>query len=243
MNAEVLQSRIIAASPAITVRNLTKVHNRGARATDVLDDLSLVIGAGEFVAIMGPSGSGKTTLLNLMGGLDRPTHGEIEVFGEAITRMSRQALSRWHAGGVGFIFQFYNLIPVLTTVQNVALPLSLQGVPADERRRRAEAALALVGLAGRGGHYPTELSGGEQQRVAIARAVVTGPRLLLCDEPTGDLDRQTAAEVMALLDILHRDRGMTIVLVTHDPKVAAQADRIIHLEKGEIVAEEVPARG
>jgi len=240
MNAEVLKAEIGRGPAAVEISGLTKVHNRGARATDVLDDLSLTIAEGEFVAIMGPSGSGKTTLLNLIGGLDQPTDGSIAVRGVPIGRMSRGQLSKWHATQVGFVFQFYNLIPVLTALRNVELPLSLLGVSRGERRRRAAAALDLVGLGDRADHYPTELSGGEQQRVAIARAVVGGPALLLCDEPTGDLDRDTAVEVMELIAMLQREHGKTIVLVTHDPAVARRADRIIHLNKGVIVEEEVP---
>jgi putative ABC transport system ATP-binding protein len=240
MNAQIMKAEIGPGQAAVEICGLTKVHNRGARATDVLDNLSLTIAEGEFVAIMGPSGSGKTTLLNLIGGLDKPSDGTIAVRGVPIGRMSRGQLSKWHATQVGFVFQFYNLIPVLTALRNVELPLSLLGVSRGERRRRAAAALDLVGLGDRADHYPAELSGGEQQRVAIARAVVGGPALLLCDEPTGDLDRDTAVEVMELIAMLQREHGKTILLVTHDPAVAHRADRIIHLNKGVIVDEEVP---
>ncbi|HET6435781.1 MAG TPA: ABC transporter ATP-binding protein [Xanthomonadaceae bacterium] len=221
-------------APMVHLEDVSRVHLRGGRGTEVLAGVDLAIGAGEFVAVMGPSGSGKTTLLNLIGGLDRPSRGRVRVQGVALDRMTRGALARWRAAQVGFVFQFYNLIPVLDARHNVALPLSLQRLPRAERRRRAEDALRLVGLEHRMCHHPHELSGGEQQRVAIARAIVTNPSLLLCDEPTGDLDRQTGVEIMELLSILNRDYGKTVVMVTHDPEAARFARRTIRLDKGRL---------
>jgi len=219
----------------IRVRNLDKIYARGGEEIHVLQGLNLDVEEGEFVAFMGPSGSGKTTLLNLLGGLDLPTSGSITVAGDEITALSGSKLSAWRARHVGFIFQMYNLIPVLTALQNVELPLLLTRLSKAERREHAEAALALVGLQGRMGHYPRQLSGGQEQRVAIARAIVADPTFLLCDEPTGDLDRRAADDVMELLTELSGKHGKTILLVTHDPRSAQRAGTILHLEKGTLV--------
>jgi len=201
----------------------------------VLHHIDLAIEAGDFVALMGPSGSGKTTLLNLIGGLDSPTEGEIAIAGQRIDRMGETALAQWRAANVGFVFQFYNLLPMLSARRNVELPLLLTRLNAAQRRRNAEVALELVGLSDRSAHKPGELSGGQQQRVAIARAIVSDPMLLVCDEPTGDLDRQSAAEVLALLQELNRDHGKTVIMVTHDPKAAEYARHTLHLDKGTLV--------
>ena len=227
----------------VTIRNLHKTYQRGPEKIDVLHGIDLAIGAGDFVALMGPSGSGKTTLLNLIGGLDSPTAGEIEVGGQRIDTMRSGQLSQWRSQHVGFVFQFYNLMPTLSAQKNVELPLLLTRLGAAQRKRNAAIALQLVGLSDRGKHRPNELSGGQQQRVAIARAIVSDPTLLICDEPTGDLDRQSAEEILALLQSLNRDHGKTIVMVTHDPKAADHAQRTIHLDKGTLAAETaVPAR-
>jgi putative ABC transport system ATP-binding protein len=218
--------------PLIAVRDLTKTYRRGSESIEVLHGVDLDIDRGDFVALMGPSGSGKTTLLNLIGGLDRPTAGTIEVDGRRIDRLSSGELARWRAATVGFVFQFYNLLPVLTAQANVELPLLLTDLPASERRRRATIALALVGLADRTRHKPKELSGGQEQRVAIARAIVSDPALLVCDEPTGDLDRATGDEILRLLQMLNREHGTTLVMVTHDPKAAEYARRQVRLDKG-----------
>lgn len=223
----------------VNLQGVSKVHQKHGRSVHIFDELDLNIEQGEFVSIMGPSGSGKTTLLNLMGGLDRPSKGQVEVCGVEIDRLSRGQLAQWRATQVGFIFQFYNLLPVLNAWRNVELPLSLAGIKKSDRRRRAEAALQLVGLEDRVNHYPSEMSGGEQQRVAIARAIVGGPSLLLCDEPTGDLDRETGLEVMQLLQMMNREYGKTIVVVTHDPKVSEYTNRLIMLEKGELNSTQV----
>jgi len=227
------------ASPAslVKVRQLEKTYRRGTERIAVLQGVDLDIAQGEFLALMGPSGSGKTTLLNLLGGLDQPTAGSIEVGGERIDQLSSGALSRWRAAHVGFVFQLYNLLPVLTAQRNVELPLLLTRLSAADRRRRAGIALSVVGLADRAKHYPRQLSGGQEQRVGIARAIVTDPTLLLCDEPTGDLDRKSGDEILALLSALNRDHGKTIVMVTHDPHAAACATRLVHLEKGLLVDE------
>jgi putative ABC transport system ATP-binding protein len=219
-------------SALIRVRDLDKIYSRGGEEIHVLQGLNLDVEEGEFVAFMGPSGSGKTTLLNLLGGLDLPTSGSITVAGDEITALSGSKLSAWRARHVGFIFQMYNLIPVLTAFQNVELPLLLTRLSKAERREHAEAALALVGLQERMDHYPRQLSGGQEQRVAIARAIVADPTFLLCDEPTGDLDRKAAEEIMGLLTALSRDYGKTVLLVTHDPRSAERAGTILHLEKG-----------
>jgi putative ABC transport system ATP-binding protein len=220
------------AEELVQVRGVTKSYRRGGATIEVLHGVDLDIPRGEFVALMGPSGSGKTTLLNLIGGLDTPTGGSIVVDGHRIDRLSSAELARWRAAHVGFVFQFYNLLPVLTAQRNVELPLLLTTLSAAERKRHAAIALDLVGLADRAAHKPKELSGGQEQRVAIARAIVSDPTLLVCDEPTGDLDRATATEIMALLQTLNREHGKTIVMVTHDPKVAEYASRQLHLDKG-----------
>ncbi|MCI0403038.1 MAG: ABC transporter ATP-binding protein [Acidobacteria bacterium] len=219
----------------IRVRGLDKKYQRGSEEIDVLQGLNLDVGAGEFVAFMGPSGSGKTTLLNLLGGLDVPTDGSITVAGDEITHMSRRELSAWRARHVGFVFQMYNLIPVLTAYQNVEMPLLLTRLSGRERRQHVEVALSLVGLVERMHHYPRQLSGGQEQRVAIARAIVSDPSFLLCDEPTGDLDRRSADEIMDLIGRLVREFGKTVLLVTHDPRAAERADVVLHLEKGVLV--------
>ncbi len=219
----------------VRARRLDKTYRRGGEEIHVLQGLNLDVAAGEFVAFMGPSGSGKTTLLNLLGGLDVPTSGSITVAGDEITNMSGPRLTAWRARHVGFVFQMYNLIPVLTAFQNVELPLLLTRLSKAERRRHVEAALSLVGLADRMRHYPRQLSGGEEQRVAIARAVVADPTFLLCDEPTGDLDRKSAEEIMELLDRLVREYGKTVLLVTHDPRAAERAHALLHLDKGVLV--------
>jgi putative ABC transport system ATP-binding protein len=216
----------------VEIRGVTKHYRRGGETIEVLHGVDLDIPRGDFVALMGPSGSGKTTLLYLIGGLDRPTSGSIVVDGQRIDQLSSGALSRWRAANVGFVFQFYNLLPVLSAQRNVELPLLLTALGAAERRRRAAIALALVGLADRARHRPRELSGGQEQRVAIARAIVSDPTLLVCDEPTGDLDRATAHEILTLLQMLNQEHGKTIVMVTHDPKAAQYARRRLHLDKG-----------
>jgi putative ABC transport system ATP-binding protein len=218
----------------VEVREVSKTYTRGKQQVPVLRGLTLSIPKGDFVALMGPSGSGKTTLLNLIGGLDQPTSGELTVAGTRIDRLSSGELSRWRAAHVGFVFQFYNLMPVLTALKNVELPLLLTNLPAARRRQNAELALKLVGLADRAGHKPKELSGGQEQRVAIARAIVSDPEILVCDEPTGDLDRKTADEILTLLQTLNREMGKTIVMVTHDPKAAEYASRTLHLDKGSL---------
>ncbi len=220
----------------ISIRNLTKTYRRGSEEVEVLHGIDLDIARGDFVALMGPSGSGKTTLLNLIGGLDASSGGEITIDGQRIDTMHAGQLSQWRSNNVGFVFQFYNLMPTLTAQKNVELPLLLTNLNAAHRKRNAEIALQLVGLSERGKHRPNELSGGQQQRVAIARAIVSDPTLLICDEPTGDLDRQSAEEILALLQSLNRDHGKTIVMVTHDPKAADHAKRTIHLDKGTLVA-------
>jgi putative ABC transport system ATP-binding protein len=211
---------------------LTKRFVKGKETIAVFDRLDLAIPQGDFVAIMGPSGSGKTTLLNLLGGIDRPDAGEVHVAGARIDRLSEGGLARWRAANVGFIFQFYNLMPMLSATQNVELPLLLTKLGAKDRRRHVETALNVVNLADRATHYPREMSGGQQQRVAIARAIVSDPKLLLCDEPTGDLDRAAADEILTILQLLNRDLGKSIVMVTHDPAAAKYARRVLHLDKG-----------
>jgi len=222
-------------STLVEIRNLSKVYVRGKQRVEVLHHVNLDIEEGDFVALMGPSGSGKTTLLNLIGGLDSPTEGMLSIAGKRIERLSEDALARWRAANVGFVFQFYNLMPMLSAQKNVELPLLLTRLSTAKRRRKAEIALQLVGLAERAAHKPTELSGGQQQRVAIARAIVSDPTLLVGDEPTGDLDRQSATEIMMLLQQLNRDHGKTIIMVTHDPKAAEYARRTLHLDKGTLV--------
>jgi|GraSoiStandDraft_16_1057320.scaffolds.fasta_scaffold749816_2 putative ABC transport system ATP-binding protein len=219
----------------IQVRGLDKSYRRGGEEIQVLQRLNLDVDKGDFVAFMGPSGSGKTTLLNLLGGLDVPTHGSITVAGDEITHMSANKLTQWRARHVGFIFQMYNLIPVLTAFQNVELPLLLTKLSKADRRKHVETALGVVGLGDRMHHYPRQLSGGQEQRVAIARAIVADPTFLLCDEPTGDLDRKSADEIMSLIIRLVREYGKTVLMVTHDPVVAKLADLELHLEKGLLV--------
>jgi len=221
----------------IQIKNVVKHYTRGKQKVEVLHGITLDIPKGDFVALMGPSGSGKTTLLNLIGGLDQPTNGEILVDGKRIDRLSSGELSRWRASNVGFVFQFYNLLPVLTAERNVELPLLLTRMGGAERLKRAQVALEIVGLKDRARHKPRELSGGQEQRVAIARALVSDPTLLVCDEPTGDLDRTTADEILTLLQRLNREYGKTIVMVTHDPKAAEYANRTVHLDKGTLVTE------
>ncbi len=219
----------------VEIRELSKVYERGRQKVEVLHHVDLDIGQGDFIALMGPSGSGKTTLLNLIGGLDSPTQGSLSVAGQRIDRMSEGALAKWRSEHVGFVFQFYNLLPMLSAQKNVELPLLLTKLSGAQRKRNAAIALQLVGLADRASHKPTELSGGQQQRVAIARAIVSDPILLVCDEPTGDLDRQSAEEVLGLLQMLNRDHGKTIIMVTHDPKAAEYARHTLHLDKGTLV--------
>jgi putative ABC transport system ATP-binding protein len=226
------------ATPLIRIRSLSKVYRRGDMDIHVLEDIHLDVQAGEFVALMGPSGSGKTTLLNLIAGIDHASGGTIEIAGVDIATLSEGQLADWRAANVGFIFQFYNLLPVLTAFENVELPLLLTRLSPRERAQRVETLLALVGLSDRADHRPNELSGGQQQRVAIARALVTDPQLIVADEPTGDLDRHTGEEVLHLMDRLVRELGKTIVMVTHDPKAAAKAHRLVHLEKGVLVDEQ-----
>src|SRR6266513_1720671 len=219
----------------IKVRGLNKTYSRGGEKIQVLQGLNLDVDKGDFVAFMGPSGSGKTTLLNLLGGLDVPSAGSVTVAGDEITRMSARKLTAWRARHVGFVFQMYNLIPVLTAFQNIELPLLLTGLSKAERSRHVETALAVVGLADRMHHYPRQLSGGQEQRVGIARAIVADPTFLLCDEPTGDLDRKSADEVVELLDRLVREYGKTVLMVTHDPLAAKRAHTTLHLEKGVLI--------
>jgi len=221
----------------VSIHDLQKVYHRGDERIDVLQGINLEIPSGDFLALMGPSGSGKTTLLNLMGGLDTPTAGSINVGGDRIDNMSGGKLSAWRARHIGFVFQMYNLLPVLTAARNIELPLLLTKLGKADRRKRVQVALSVVGLADRANHHPRQLSGGQEQRVGIARAIVTDPTLLLCDEPTGDLDRKAGDEVLDLLQTLNREHGKTIVMVTHDPHAAVRAKRTLHLEKGQLVTE------
>jgi putative ABC transport system ATP-binding protein len=223
----------------VAVEGVEKVFHRGSEDIHVLADLHLQVPAGEFLALMGPSGSGKSTLLNLIGGLDRPTKGSVTVAGERIDQLSDLKLAGWRARHVGFVFQLYNLLPVLTAERNVELPLLLTHLSKSERKRHVEAALAVVGLTHRAKHYPRTLSGGEQQRVGIARGIVTDPTLLLCDEPTGDLDRKSGNEILDLLQALNREHGKTIIMVTHDPHASARASRTVYLDKGQFSDEPV----
>jgi putative ABC transport system ATP-binding protein len=216
----------------VQVRGVHKTFFRGGEKIDVLQGLDVSVGKGEFLALMGPSGSGKSTLLNLIGGLDRPTAGSITVGGVSITDLPGGKLTAWRARHVGFVFQLYNLLPALTAERNVELPLLLTSLSRARRRQQVATALSLVGLTDRAKHYPRQLSGGQEQRVGIARAIVTDPTLLLCDEPTGDLDRKAGDEVLDLLQALHRDQGKTVIMVTHDPRAAERAGRVLHLEKG-----------
>lgn len=223
--------------PIVKLTGLGKSYTRGKHTVAVLADLDLEVERGDFVALMGPSGSGKSTLLNLIGGLDQPTKGGVEVNGQRIDQLNGGQLAKWRANHVGYVFQFYNLMPALTALKNVELPLLLQKMSGKERLQRALTALKIVDLDDRAKHRPAELSGGQQQRVAIARALVTDPTLLICDEPTGDLDRATADEILGLLEILNRDHGKTIIMVTHDPKAAEHATHTLHLDKGQLVGE------
>jgi len=223
----------------VAVRDLHKVFHRGGERIDVLQGVNIDIPTGDYLALMGPSGSGKTTLLNLLGGLDTPTEGSIAVAGDRIDKMSGSKLSAWRARHIGFVFQLYNLLPVLTAAKNVELPLLLTKLSKADRKKRVQVALSVVGLGERMNHYPRQLSGGQEQRVGIARAIVTDPTLLLCDEPTGDLDRKSGDEILDLLQVLNREHGKTIVMVTHDPHAAARAKRTLHLEKGVLVAEAI----
>jgi putative ABC transport system ATP-binding protein len=233
------QAAGVAAPPLIRIRQLHKAYQRGQQEIPVLLGIDLDVAAGDFIALMGPSGSGKSTLLNLIAGIDQPSAGTIEIGGTDIATLSDGQLSDWRAANVGFIFQFYNLMPVLTAFENVELPLLLTSLSARERHERVAQVLEMVQLSDRADHYPNELSGGQQQRVAIARALVTDPVLIVADEPTGDLDRATGEEVLSLLTQLVDDLGKTIVMVTHDPKAASRAHRMVHLEKGVLVDEAV----
>lgn len=224
-------------SALVRINNVHKYFTRGSERIDVLQGTNLDVRQGEFLALMGPSGSGKTTLLNLMGGLDSPSSGSIEIAGANIAALSGAQLSRWRSQHIGFVFQLYNLLPVLTAERNVELPLLLTKLSKAERRKRVGIALKVVGLAERAKHYPRQLSGGQEQRVGIARAIVTDPTLLLADEPTGDLDRKSGDEILDLLQALNRDLGKTIVMVTHDPRAADRATRVVHLEKGVLMTE------
>lgn len=221
----------------VSMKGITKTYKKGKELVPVLSDINLEINRGDFVALMGPSGSGKTTLLNLLGGLDSPSSGELLIAGQRIDKMSAGQLTKWRARNVGFIFQFYNLMPVLTAERNVELPLLLTNLSSKERKAHVAAALDLVGLSERAKHYPRELSGGQEQRVAIARALVSDPNLLLCDEPTGDLDRNTADEILALMQELNRSQQKTIIMVTHDPRAADHARRTLYLDKGQLIRE------
>ena len=223
----------------VRVDNVEKIFHRGSEDIHVLSKLSLQVPAGEFLALMGPSGSGKSTLLNLIGGLDRPTTGTVSVAGDQIDQLSDRQLAAWRARHIGFVFQLYNLIPVLTAERNVELPLLLTPLSKAQRQKHVETALAMVGLSHRAKHYPRTMSGGEQQRVGIARGIVTDPTLLLCDEPTGDLDRKAGDEILNLLQALNREHGKTIIMVTHDPHASARAARTVHLTKGQLTREAV----
>ena len=218
----------------VRIQDVEKTFHRGSEEIHVLSGLNLDVPKGDFLALMGPSGSGKSTLLNLIGGLDRPTRGTVEIGGERIDQLSDRQLAAWRSRHVGLVFQFYNLLPVLTAERNVDLPLLLTPLSRAERRRHVETALKVVGLSNRSRHYPRTLSGGEQQRVGIARAIVTDPTLLLCDEPTGDLDRKSGDEILGLLQALNREQGKTIVMVTHDPHASARATRTVYLDKGQL---------
>jgi putative ABC transport system ATP-binding protein len=223
----------------VEIKNLAKSYTRGDQDVPVLRDITLNIDRGDFISLMGPSGSGKSTLLNLIAGIDKPTGGILRIDGEDISKLSEGELADWRASNIGFIFQFYNLMPVLTAYENVELPLLLTNLSRSERRERIEMTLNMVGLSDRMDHYPNELSGGQQQRVAIARAIVTDPTILVCDEPTGDLDKQSASDVLNMLKELNNTLGKTIIMVTHDAHAAEAARRIVHLEKGELLGEGV----
>jgi putative ABC transport system ATP-binding protein len=227
--------------PLVRLAGVSKGFVKGKEPISIFDGLNLPIPPGDFVAVMGPSGSGKTTLLNLLGGIDRPDAGEIHVAGQRIDRLSESELARWRAATIGFVFQFYNLMPMLTAAQNVELPLLLTKLSAKQRAQHVATALAIVNLADRAKHYPREMSGGQQQRVAIARAIVSDPNLLLCDEPTGDLDRAAADEILSILQLLNKDLSKTVVMVTHDPAAARYARRILHLDKGNFIEKDLAA--
>ena len=229
------------AEPFIQIENLVKSYTRDTQTLTVLSGLNLAVDDGEFIALMGPSGSGKTTLLNLLAGIDRPTSGKIVVGGVSVGGMSEGQLAKWRSENVGFIFQLYNLVPVLTAFENVELPLLLTKLSRTRRRKQVELALSIVGLSDRMSHYPRQLSGGQEQRVAIARAIATDPKLLVADEPTGDLDAKSGEEILVLLERLHAEFGKTIVMVTHDPKAAARAHRLVHLDKG-VLKEDIRAK-
>ena len=222
-------------STLVSLKDVVKRYQRGKQSVEVLHGVNLSIEQGEFLALMGPSGSGKTTLLNLIAGLDQPTEGEVTVAGERIDKLSGGKLAKWRARHIGFVFQFYNLLPVLSAARNVEVPLLLTNLSSKQRKQNVRAVLELVGLADRATHKPSELSGGQQQRVSIARALVADPTLLVCDEPTGDLDRENAEEILRLLQTLNRQQGKTIIMVTHDPLAADHASRILHLDKGRLV--------
>jgi len=228
-------------TPMVRLHHVSKRFTKGRETISIFDQLDLTIPRGDFVAVMGPSGSGKTTLLNLLGGIDRADAGEVNVADRRIDGLSEGELARWRAANIGFIFQFYNLMPMLTAAQNVELPLLLTGLRRKERTARVETALSVVNLADRLKHYPREMSGGQQQRVAIARAIVSDPNLLLCDEPTGDLDRTSADEILVILQLLNKDLGKTIVMVTHDPAAARYARHMLHLDKGNFIERELAA--
>jgi putative ABC transport system ATP-binding protein len=222
-------------STLVSLKDVVKRYQRGKQSVEVLHGVNLSMEQGEFMALMGPSGSGKTTLLNLIAGLDQPTEGEVTVAGERIDRLSGGKLAKWRARHIGFVFQFYNLLPVLSAARNVEVPLLLTNLSSKQRKQNVRAVLELVGLADRAAHKPSELSGGQQQRVSIARALVADPTLLVCDEPTGDLDRENAEEILGLLHMLNRQQGKTIIMVTHDPLAADHASRILHVDKGRLV--------
>ncbi|MCY3565912.1 MAG: ABC transporter ATP-binding protein [Gammaproteobacteria bacterium] len=221
----------------VELQRVSRHFTKGRQTVEVLDNIDLTIEEGDFLALMGPSGSGKTTLLNLIGGLDQPTSGSVEVAGQQLVGLSSRKLAQWRSRNIGFIFQFYNLLPILSARRNVELPLLLTRLGGRQRKRNADVALTIVGLADRARHKPGELSGGQQQRVAIARAIVADPRILVCDEPTGDLDRETADEILDLLELLNREHGKTIIMVTHDPKAASHARHTLYLDKGNLVRE------
>ena len=235
MSAPPNNANASATPPLVDIRHLVKSYRRGVQTVPVLSDITLAIGEGDFIALMGPSGSGKSTLLNLIAGIDRPDGGELRVGGLDITRLSESALAQWRAAHVGFIFQFYNLMPVLTAFENIELPLMLTRLSRKERHERVGLVLDMVNLGNRAHHYPSELSGGQQQRVAIARALITDPTLIVADEPTGDLDRASAEEVLAMMQRLNRELGKTIIMVTHDAHAAGAANALVHLEKGELI--------
>ena len=222
----------------VSLQNVVKSYTRGRQRVEVLHSLNLEVQSGEFLGLMGPSGSGKTTLLNLIGGLDKPDEGQITVAGERLDKLTGSQMAAWRARHVGFVFQFYNLLPVLSAERNVEVPLLLTRLSRSQRKTNVAAALSLVGLSDRASHKPTELSGGQQQRVAIARALIADPTLLVCDEPTGDLDRESAEEILQLLTILNQKQGKTIVMVTHDPRAAAYASRLLHMDKGTLARDE-----